>query len=71
MKVSPEAEAAIDKEILALVESGRIKKLDEKGKERALRVLPVFAVPQNEKWRMVWDGRELSELRTTRFQSMV
>ena len=44
-----------------MVESKRIKKLGAAERERALRILPVFAIEQGSKWRVVWDARALNQ----------
>lgn len=59
----PEALEAINTEVRELV---RLKKVVQVTKDKdnpavVKRVLPIFAIHQGSKWRMVWDGRKLNE----------
>lgn len=60
----PEAEAAITKEVAQLLKDGRVKDVTDRKDEpgQALMVLPIFAIRQGAKWRIVWDAREINKL---------
>lgn len=55
------AHKAIDKEIRQLEADGRIKKVDPEDINDAAMILPVFAVFQGDKIRLVWDARALNQ----------
>lgn len=59
----PEAKAAIIKEIKSLLKSRRILDVTDDCNDIDIvkRVLPVFAIHQGDKWRVVWDGRKLNQ----------
>lgn len=58
----PEAILQISKEVKAMRDTGRIVDVTAyKTDPKYVKfVLPIFAIRQGEKWRVVWDGRELN-----------
>jgi hypothetical protein len=60
---SAQADEVISKEVQDLLNTGRIRKVTHLRDDPrfARRILPVFAIRQGEKWRVVWDARALNE----------
>lgn len=57
----PEHDAFISREVEAMLADGRLKDVTDEPKEKEhLYVLPIFAVRQGKKWRLIYDGREVN-----------